>query len=108
MNQNGQIQKLTASIRDRLSEVYGDRLHGIILYGSRAIKNEDADSDLDLLVLLSGPVDLGKEIPAVIDAIYPLQLKVDFPIHILPVDESRFKAQEFELYRAARREGVLV
>lgn len=51
---------------------------------------------------------LGKEILAIINAIYPLQLEVDFPIHILPVDERRFKAQEFGLYRTAQKEGRLV
>lgn len=108
MNQGEQIQKLTARIHDRLLALYGRRLRGIILYGSRARKNDTADSDLDLLVLLSAPLDLGREILAIIDAIYPLQLEVDFPIHILPVDERRFKKQEFGLYRAAQKEGMLV
>jgi len=108
MNRNDQIQKLTEPIHNRLSELYGKRLRGIVLYGSRARQNAAVDSDLDLLVLLNGPVDLGKEITTIIDAIYPLQLEIDFPIHILPVDEDRFRAQEFGLYRAAKKEGMLV
>lgn len=108
MNQDEQVQKLTTRIHDRLLELYGKRLRGIILYGSRARKNDASDSDLDLLVLLSAPFDLGKEIIAITNAIYPLQLEVDFPIHILPVNERRFKAQEFGLYRTAQKEGILV
>lgn len=108
MNQGEQIQKLTVRIHECLSELYGDRLRGIILYGSRARQIEAVDSDLDLLILLNGPIDLGKEITAIIDAIYPMQLEIDFPIHILPVDEDLFKAQEFGLYRTARKEGMLV
>lgn len=108
MNQNEQIQKLAARIHACLLKLYGERLRGIVLYGSRVRKNDSADSDLDLLVLLSGPFDLGKEILAAIEAIYPLQMEVDFPIHILPVDEDRFKAQEFGLYRTAQKEGLLI
>ena len=50
------------AIRDTLNELYGARLKGVVLFGSRARGDVDDDSDLDLLVLLEGPVDFGTEL----------------------------------------------
>jgi predicted nucleotidyltransferase len=44
-----------------------------VLYGSEARGTAHPDSDVDLLVLLRGPVSLGKDLKTIIDALYPLQ-----------------------------------
>ncbi len=98
---------LVQRVKDSLREVYGDRLHGIILYGSAARGEAEPDSDIDLLVLLDGPVALGRELRTIIRTLYPLQLEIIRPIHATPVDVQDYEAQEFALYRNARKEGVL-
>ena len=95
-------------IRTLLVEAFGDRLQGIVLYGSEARGTADPDSDADLLVLLAGPVSLGKDLRMIIDALYPLQLELECPIHALPVDAKGYAEGGFSLYRNALREGVLV
>ncbi|MBI4601744.1 MAG: nucleotidyltransferase domain-containing protein [Planctomycetes bacterium] len=95
-------------ILERLKVSFGRRLRGVLLYGSRARGIATPDSDLDLMVLLEEPVDFGKDLDASIDAIYPLQLEVDYPIHVLPVSAEEFSSQEFGLYRNARREGLFL
>ena len=44
------------------------------------------DSDIDLLVLLIGPVDHGKDSWTCIRALYPLVLDLERPIHAKPTD----------------------
>lgn len=93
-------------VRPRLERAFGNRLRGVILYGSRARGDHRPDSDADVLVVLSGPVALERDVPTAVDALYALQLELDYPIHASPVDERAFLAQEHEIYRRARREGI--
>ena len=97
-----------ARIHALLAEPFGTRLQGVVLYGSEARGTAAPDSDADILVLLRGPVKLGKDLKAAIDALYPLLLELERPIHALPVDAAAYAEGEFSLYRNARREGVLV
>jgi predicted nucleotidyltransferase len=101
-----QLPELLEQARARLAEVHGTRFRGVVLYGSRARGDARPESDLDLMVLLVGPIDLWRDLDTSIRAIYPLQLQVDFAIHISPTDVSDFEDQAFALYRNARREGV--
>ena len=97
-----------AEVRPRLERVFGDRLRGIVLYGSYARGEATEDSDIDLMVLLDGPVRLGEDLKVIVDALYPLQLETDQPIHAHPVALVSFDAGEFALYRNAKREGVFL
>ena len=98
------LQRIKAS----LATAFPSRLRGIMLYGSEARGEEAHDSDVDLLVLLSGPIDRGQDLRACIHALYPLVLEIDRPIHAKPVDVADYEAQVFPLYREAMREGLLV
>lgn len=100
--------QVVAKIKDRLETVYGDCLKGIVLYGSAARGMETEDSDIDILVLLDRPVELGKDLETIIDAVYPVQLETLHPIHATPVDINTYEAGEYALYRNAKREGTLV
>lgn len=99
-------EDLLKRIRDRLQTAYPGRFEGLVLYGSAAREEASPESDIDLLVLLKGPVALGKDLEKIIDALYPLQLEVLRPIHASPVDVQVFEAGEFALYRNAKREGI--
>lgn len=101
-------QEVTIDARRRLAAAFGPRLRGVLLFGSRARGSSRPDSDMDLMVLLDGPVRLGLDIRASVDAIYPIQLNVEFPIHPQPVDAADFAAQEYALYREVKKEGVLL
>lgn len=94
--------------KERLQEHYGDRLLGLILHGSEARGEAEEDSDVDLLVLLEGPVELGRDLQTIIDILYPLQLELEFfrTLEIIPVDAKDYEAQGYALYRFAREEGL--
>jgi predicted nucleotidyltransferase len=79
---------LLARIKSRLQAVYGDRLRGVVLYGSEARREATPDSDVDILILLTGPVTLGRELRTIIEALYPLQREMDRVLEAFPLDEA--------------------
>lgn len=99
---------MLARIKELLAEAFGERLHGVVLYGSQARGAAHGDSDIDVLVLLAEPVNLGKDLETIVHALYPLQLALERPIHALPVSFTAFQAGTHGLYRNASREGVFL
>jgi predicted nucleotidyltransferase len=51
---------------------YGARFAGLVLYGSKARDEARAGSDIDLLVLLNGPLDYFQEFRTLTDLLYPI------------------------------------
>ena len=91
-----------------LRDTFGDRLCGLVLYGSEARGEAGPDSDIDLLVLLTGPVQHGVDSRTCIHALYPMVLELGRPIHAKPVDVKDYEARKAPLYQEAQREGVRV
>jgi predicted nucleotidyltransferase len=48
------IKQLISEFRKGLEAIYGDRLRGMLLYGSYARGEEEDGSDVDVLVVLDG------------------------------------------------------
>lgn len=99
---------LLSRIKFRLQAVYGDRLRGVVLYGSEARGEATPDSDVDILVLLVGPVVLGQDLYKIIEALYPLQLEMNRVLEAFPVDEINYIRGEYAWYRNAQKEGIRV
>jgi len=99
---------LTERIKSNLQDAFRGRLREVILYGSEARGQADPDSDIDLLILLDGPIDGRRDSWTCIRALYDLTLEIERPIHAKPVDVRDYEAQQFPLYRSAKREGIPV
>lgn len=95
-------------IKEKLQEAYGDRLKGVLLYGSEARGEAQEDSDIDLLVLLDGQVDLWDEIRTIVHALYPIQLEIERHISARPANAMVYEEGEYPLYRSVKEEGVLL
>jgi len=99
-------RELLAQIKPRLAEAYGARLQSIVLYGSEARREAQPDSDIDLLVILRGPVHLWDDLRTAVRALFPLSLLWDRPISPMPVDSSDYAEGDCPLYRSVRHEGI--
>lgn len=51
------MREALREVKERLRETYGDRLRRAILYGSQARGDADEESDVDVLVVLDGPIE---------------------------------------------------
>ena len=95
-------------IYSRMARLYGARLRGIVLYGSEARGEAKPDSDIDILVLLRGPVEFGKELDRIIDALYVLDEEWNCrPIHAHPTDVDEYESGGCALFRIVKDEGIV-
>ena len=101
-------KEILADVRCRIEALYGERLVGVVLYGSEARGEAGADSDVDLLVLLEGPVDRWNETRRINRALYPVELSLSpyRALNALPLDAAEYEAETAPLYAAAKQEGL--
>ena len=103
---------IVAEVIQRCKEIlesnYQSQFKGLILYGSVARNQAYPSSDIDLLVLLGQPIDYFQELRTIIDLLYPVQLESEQLISAKPVSVDDFEHGIIQLYRNAKREGVLV
>lgn len=97
---------ILSRVKASLEKAYGDRLKGVVVYGSEARGEAEEDSDMDWLVPLDGDVDVWDDAKRIIHALYPIQLDVIRPIDAIPVNAGVYASGERGLYHNARREGA--
>ena len=108
MDPRSPIFPLVQRVKGRLEALYGERLVGLYLYGSHARGEAWADSDIDLLAVLSGRVTSWDEIDILVDATYDLELESGELISVYPVASERYEMADSPLLRNIRREGISV
>ena len=95
-------------LRAGLEALYGPRLVHIILYGSQARDDALPDSDVDILVVLQGPVDPGAEISRTGHLTASLSLQYNVVISCAFIAEERFRSEHSPFLLNVHREGVPV
>ncbi len=88
--------------------LYGPRLVGLVLYGSSARGDARTGSDIDVLVILEGPVRAAQEIARVGPISAELSLDANVVLSCQFVSAARFNAEQSPLLINVRREGVAV
>jgi len=97
---------LLSELRRRLEDLYRDRLVRLVLFGSQARGGGEPWSDLDVLVVLKGPVHAGDEIRRTSAPVAELCLRNSVVISRLFVDEAAFMASDNPLLENVRAEGI--
>jgi type I restriction enzyme S subunit len=99
---------LVREFRQRLEAVYGDRLKRVYLYGSYARDEATEDSDVDVAVVLAGPVHRWTERHRVIDVISDLSLREGCLLMPVFLSEEEARRAPYEIHRSIAREGIAV
>jgi predicted nucleotidyltransferase len=103
------IEHIVKEFKRHIAELYGRRLKKVVLYGSYARGHaNDEHSDIDLAVVLAGPVDPCEEIDRMADIFTDLNLQYNVLIAVYPVSESNFENIESPLLINVRKEGITV
>ncbi len=85
----------------RLEAECGDRVQRVVLFGSRARGDHDAESDVDLLVVTAEEQD-----KAVVDSLIPRDDVVFFTLTMSEAKYRRYQRLQFPLYVNLRRDGI--
>ena len=108
---NTQRRTLEEILRDLdggLRDLYGKRYRGLVLYGSQVRGEANEGSDVDLLLLLEGPVEVGREIRRSSKVVASLSLEAGHLLSLIPVSIEEYRASLDPYLINARTEGAIV
>ena len=100
------IEPLLPRIKSILTELYGDRLHDVVLYGSFARDSATEHSDIDIAVVLRGDVNKFKEIDRISEVLYELELETGELISTVPMSLNEIENSSWPLYYHIQNEGI--
>ncbi|MBN1937086.1 MAG: nucleotidyltransferase domain-containing protein [Anaerolineae bacterium] len=92
----------------RASQILGDQLESVILYGSRARGEAQPDSDVDILIVMREDLNYGDLIRRTSALVSALSLEYDLVISRAFVSKEQFEHENSPFLLNVRREGVLV
>ena len=88
------IEELLAKLRRGLGDLYGERLESVYLFGSHARGEANADSDVDVLVVLDEVTDYGREIEHTGHLVSELSLEYDVSISRVFVSSAAWQRRD--------------
>lgn len=103
---DAELKSILTELKQRLSDLYGERLAQLVLYGSQARGDAEDGSDIDVLVVLRGEVNTSRELDTVGDVVYDLSYRHNTVVSCAFVTEERYARDEGPLIRNVHREGV--
>jgi uncharacterized protein len=103
-------QAIVGRFRKQVEATYGENLEQIVLYGSRARGDWEAESDIDLLVVLKQMKDFWADLRTLEAVAYNTTFGSGVPVvlSVIPIKVEEFMMPATPFVSNLRREGVLV
>ncbi len=102
------LSQILQTLRQELSQILGDQLEAVYLFGSQVRGEARASSDIDVLVVVRGEFDYADLIRRTSSAVSALCLQYDVVISRAFVSKERFAREQSPFLLNVRREGVVV
>jgi uncharacterized protein len=100
------LREVLSQLHRALSQLYGNQLAHLILFGSQARGDASSESDIDVLVVLKDLVNPGNEVTRVGKITAELSLQFNTVISCIFLSVQRFETEQSPLLLNIRREGV--
>jgi predicted nucleotidyltransferase len=100
------LDELLTELKDGLRGIYGDRLEGVFLFGSRARGDAEDDSDVDVLLVLDHVLDYGAEIARASEFVAALSLAHDTVVSLVFASGEHWLRRRTPFLINVRREAV--
>ena len=105
---NAPLSEALAAYRARLEEIYGDRLTRLVLYGSRARGDAEPDPDIDVMIVLRGPLDDWAETQRTSKVTSEVSMRFETDIARMFCTPEDWVQKRTSFYESVRSEGVTV
>ncbi len=103
----GPLENILSDFKQAMSHIYGDQLASVILYGSYARGDYNADSDIDLAVVLQTErVERWREIERVAPVTVELSEKYDCLIAPVVLEAKRLISSSNLFIQTVQQEGI--
>jgi uncharacterized protein len=103
-----ELKQILSELRQQLETLYGERLEKLILFGSQARGNAAPDSDIDVLVVLRGSVDVGRELWKISEVTAELSLRYSTHLSTVVMSASQYQARRSGFLGTVYREGTSI
>ncbi len=100
------IRKILVELKDRLADLYGERLKGVYLFGSYARDEADEDSDMDVLIVLDQADNYSDEVTRTGEVTSNLSLKYGITISRVFASEKRWMEDQTMFFLNLRDEAI--
>ena len=100
------IRELLSTLKAEITKIYGKRLRDVYLFGSYARDEQDSESDVDVMIVLSNFDSYSAELEQTGEIISKLSLKYDVSISRVIVKEGDWLTSDTPLLRNIREEAI--
>ncbi|MEM8504178.1 MAG: nucleotidyltransferase domain-containing protein [Cyanobacteria bacterium P01_D01_bin.1] len=102
------LEEILNKLRGQLESMYEERLVSLVLFGSQARREATSDSDIDVLIVMNGELDVPKEQKKLSEFLAALCLEYDTLIVCVWTEVHNWQSRQSPLFINIRREGVVV
>ena len=108
MKKESNVKQAFLEYKERLTDILGDKISEVYLYGSHARGDADEDSDIDVVLVIRGAIDYSDLIHQTSEITSQISLKYDVVLSRSFVSEEDFSTRQTPFLINVRKDKVLL